>query len=265
MEAEVDQYEIHLQIKKKGKTQLAGVFGICYNDLQLDSFCKKMKTRHLQSKLKNIAEIEIKYKVQDCSNLPPAQTSEPTTASDPPHLVLPGPDTPDSPGDPGGPEETLTHPAFRADSCIVVVGTTGRGKTTTMNLYTGNTAATKAASHGTTTANSIYRDLNHPHYPVWLDTVGLDEADAETKNSDLVRSYLLKLQSAKVRWVHAVIWCVTPEDKKLQYLKDQAKVIRSFGNNSTRIWGNVIIIAKQGNNTNLQSFQVSGWLGDRND
>ena len=251
---EVNQFEIHLQIKRKGKSQMVGAFGICYNDLELDCFSQKMKTRHLQSQWKNIAEIEIKYKVEDCSRpTPPPESVVKAAVSQPPNLVLPGPDLPLDSVD-----NTLSSsPEFRSDSCIVVLGTTGRGKTTTMNLYTGNTAATKAASHGTTTANSIYRDLNHPHYPVWLDTVGLDEADAETKNSDLVRSYLLKLQSAKVRWVHAVIWCVTPEDKKLQYLKDQAKVIRSFGNNSTRIWGNVIIIAKQGNNTNLQSFQVS--------
>ena len=168
--------------------------------------------------------------------------------------MVAGPDLPPDTVDDIG----TASPDFQSDSCIVVVGTTGRGKTTTMNLYTGNTAATKAASHGTTTTNSIYRDLNNSHYPVWLDTVGLDEADAETNNSDLVRSYLLKLQSARVRWVHAVIWCITPEDKKLQYLKDQAKVIRSFGNNSTRIWGNVIIIAKQGNTVNQQSFQVRG-------
>ena len=257
--AEVDQYEIHLQIKRKGKTQTAGTFGICYADLQRDCFSRKMKTRQLQSQLKPLAEIEIKYKLEECSSAaPPPPEPVETSVSHPPNLALPGPDLPDLAQD--SLEDTGTvSPQFQPGSCIVVVGTTGRGKTTTMNLYTGNTAATKAASHGTTVTNSIYRDLLHPNYPVWLDTVGLDEADAERNNSDLVRSYLLKLQSAKVRWVHAVIWCITPEDKKLQYLKDQAKVIRSFGNNSTRIWGNVVIIAKQGNNTNQQSFQVRGW------
>ena len=258
---EVEQFEIHLQIKTKGKTKTAGTFGICYADLQRDRFSEKIKTRHLKSQLKSIAEIEIKYKVDDFSSPAPAPPPPPappetaeTAASHPPNQVLAGPDLP-----PDTLDDTFpASPDFRPNSCIVVLGTTGRGKTTTMNLYTGNNAATKAASHGTTTTNSIYPDLHHSHYPVWLDTVGLDEADAETNNSDLVRSYLLKLQSARVRWVHAVIWCITPEDKKLQYLKDQAKVIRSFGNNSTRIWGNVIIIAKQGNTVNQQSFQVRG-------
>ena len=94
-------------------------------------------------------------------------------------------------------------------------------------------------------------------------------------NSELVRSYLLKLKAAKVKWVHAVVWCITPEEKvfsglklktelrsemfqKLPYLKDQAEMIKLFGNNSKQIWRNVIIIAKQGNRSNHEaSFQVT--------
>ena len=90
-----------------------------------------------------------------------------------------------------------------------------RGKTTTMNLYTGNTAATASlsATQGITNKNCIYQDVLHHNYPVWLDTVGLDHGDANINNSDLVKSYLMALQSAKVRWVHALIWCITPECK----------------------------------------------------
>ena len=49
-------------------------------------------------------------------------------------------------------------PNFHPNSCIIVLGTTGRGKTTTMNLYTGNTADTGDASHSTTKTNKIYHD-----------------------------------------------------------------------------------------------------------
>ena len=43
----------------------------------------------------------------------------------------------------------------------------------------------------------------------------------------------------------------------MQYLKDQAEVIKLFGNNSKQIWRNVIIIAKQGSRNNHKtSFQV---------
>ena len=113
------------------------------------------------------------------------------------------------------------RPNFRKNSCIVVLGTTGRGKTTTMNLFTGNKEPTGNASHSTTKANRLYGDLLPEHevraegvgYPVWLDTVGLDESDADVTNGDLVRSYLRVLQCFKIEWVHAVVWCITPEDK----------------------------------------------------
>ena len=46
--------------------------------------------------------------------------------------------------------------------------------------------------------------------------------------------------------------------QKLPMLKDQAEMIKLFGNNSKQIWRNVIIIAKQGNRSNHEaSFQVT--------
>merc|ERR1719389_581033 len=56
----------------------------------------------------------------------------------------------------------------------------------------------------------LYPDLHHPDNPLWLDTVGLDDADSMKNNSELVTSYLFKLKAAKVKWVHAVVWCITP-------------------------------------------------------
>ena len=90
-----------------------------------------------------------------------------------------------------------------------------------MNLFTGNKEPTGNASHSTTKANHLYGDMLPEHevseegvgYPVWLDTVGLDESDADVTNGDLVRSYLRVLQCFKIEWVHAVVWCITPEDK----------------------------------------------------
>ena len=103
------------------------------------------------------------------------------------------------------------------------------------------------------------RPPNFPtvHWPVWLDTVGLDEGGASAANSDLVRSYLRALKAARIKWLHAIIWCITPEDKKLQHLKDQAQVIKLFGRKSQSIWKNVIIIAKEGKSKNhVRNFQV---------
>ena len=45
--------------------------------------------------------------------------------------------------------------------------------------------------------------------------------------------------------------------QKLQYLKDQAEVIKMFGEKSQNIWKNVVIIAKEGKVLNHSlNFQV---------
>lgn len=254
---EVNQYQIELQIKKisknfkfqKFQTKTVGSFGICYNDMELDSLSEKLKTRQLRSEVNLVDGIEIKYKVCDSSSQ--RAVSPPVRVSTPPHSV-PAPDTPDTPCL----LSESVSPEFRLRSCVVVLGSTGRGKTTTMNLYTSNTAETGGATHSTTQETRLYPDLHHPDNPLWLDTVGLDDPDSMKNNSELMRSYLLKLKDAKVKWVHAVVWCITPEEKKLPYLKDQAEMIKLFGNNSKQIWRNVIIIAKQGNRSNHEaSFQ----------
>ena len=35
----------------------------------------------------------------------------------------------------------------------------------------------------------------------------------ENTVGELVTSYLFKLKAAKVKWVHAVVWCIAPEEK----------------------------------------------------
>ena len=214
---EISQYQVELQIKQKFQTKTVGTFGICYQDMEQDSFTRRMKTRQLRSQLNIIDKIEIKYKVCDSSYGSSLSPRAPLAAAPPvsppsgrpstPPNSVPGHDKPDHPRARSG------SPQFRPQSCIVVLGSTGRGKTTTMNLYTSNTAETGGASYSTTQETTLYPDLHHPHHPVWLDTVGLDDADSIDNNSELVRSYLLKLKSAKVKWVHAVIWCIAPEEK----------------------------------------------------
>ena len=103
-----------------------------------------------------------------------------------------------------------------------VVGTTGRGKTTTMNLFTGNKVSflEKEGALSESDLGSCWRrcpqrdqgkqdlsgvlqplrqvahlnfetllqDLLHTDqvWPAWMDTVGLDEGDAEHVNGELV-------------------------------------------------------------------------------
>ena len=55
---------------------------------------------------------------------------------------------------------------------------------------------------------------------------------------------------------------VSPDNpQKLQYLREQAAVIKLFEERFTSIWENVIILAKEGKEDTKQSFQVQSILG----
>ena len=232
---DLEQYEVDLEIMRNGERKIVGSFGICRADIESQHY-QKIRLRKLDSKMKSFPVIEIKYKVFEGRPTTPLAntnvihvtanngTDTNNEQSNGNSLSM---DKVDSTSD-GPLNLPLTElkpqhlrPHFRKNSCIVVLGTTGRGKTTTMNLFTGNTEPTGNASHSTTKSNRLYGDKLPEHtsgedgvgYPVWLDTVGLDESDADVTNGDLVRSYLRVLQCYKIEWVHAVVWCITPEDK----------------------------------------------------
>ena len=219
---EVDQYEVRIQIMTKLERKIIGQFGICSEDVQQHNNDKK-KLKNLKSMLKEIQDIDIKYKIclSNTQQNQPSLNSE--TLPNVPEIVIEEP----SPTCLSEEVDTGPLPHFRPNSCVIVLGTTGRGKTTTMNLYTGNTADTGDTSHSTTRVNSIYHDhrVGHEQFPVWLDTVGLDEAGADTNNSDLVRSYLRMLHSTRIEWVHAIVWCIAPEEKVIKLFYEIAFAI----------------------------------------
>ena len=273
---ELPQYEVQLQVMLNGERRIIGIFGVGLEDVRQSMDHQKMKLRSLQSEIKEVQDIDIKYKVSKVQTSPSEShqgnqclPNVPQTESCSTHFESHHP-----PNQVSGEAQSFTDsvdflpepvPNFHPNSCIVVVGTTGRGKTTTVNLYTGNTAETGSASHSTTRVSGLYHhqmsgagaEGARVHWPVWLDTVGLDESDASATNSDLVRSYLRLLQATRIQWLHAIIWCITPEDKKLQHLKDQAQVIKLFGRKTQSIWKNVVIIAKEGKSRSHDlNFQV---------
>ena len=269
---ELPQYEVQLQIMLNGERKIVGLFGVGLEDVRQSMDHQKMKLRSLQSEIKEVQDIDIKYKVSKVQTSPSESSNQclpnvPQTQSCSTHFQS---HQPKEVSEESQSNDALDFsqepiPNFHPNSCIVVLGTTGRGKTTTVNLYTGNMAETGSASHSTTRASGLYHQQmsaageqgTRVHWPVWLDTVGLDESDATMTNSDLVRSYLRLLQATRIQRLHAIIWCITPEDKKLQHLKDQAQVIKLFGRKSQSIWKNVIIIAKEGKSKNHDlNFQV---------
>ena len=59
------------------------------------------------------------------------------------------------------------------NSCILVVGTTGTGKTSTVNIFTGNDLPVGDSAQAVTSETVAVEDKIHPKAPVWLDNPGL--------------------------------------------------------------------------------------------
>ena len=193
---DLHQYQVAIQLMLEGRRK-----PLTHLDLSLqDIDPSKVKNKTLKSTLKEFQAVEIKYKLEPVENVigdEDRKSHEKATKDSLDNSDI----------------EKIAY--FERNSCIIVVGTTGRGKTTTMNLYTGNTAETSNASHGTTRSNGVYKDLRpgHEGYPIWLDTIGLDEGGAELSNGDLIKQYLKTMQTHRIEKVHAIIWCITAESK----------------------------------------------------
>ena len=58
-------------------------------------------------------------------------------------------------------------------SCVLLVGTTGTGKTSTANIYTGSELPTGSAAHSVTEITQVCRDSIHDNAPMWIDNPGV--------------------------------------------------------------------------------------------
>jgi len=128
------------------------------------------------------------------------------------------------------------------NSCILVVGTTGTGKTSTVNIYTGNNLKVGHSAHAETGETITVEDKNHPGAPAWIDNPGW--SDTEGRSDAIVFKDLLKhMQTSKLHKVAAVVWCVLPQIRMDSVLQAQARFIDMFTDKG-RIWSNVIILCK---------------------
>ena len=64
-------------------------------------------------------------------------------------------------------------------SCILVVGTTGTGKTSTVNIYTGSNLQVGDSAQAVTGNTLAVEDEIHPGAPVWIDNPGRQLIKAE--------------------------------------------------------------------------------------
>ena len=134
---------------------------------------------------------------------------------------------------------------------MVLVGTTGTGKTTCLNIYTGNNLATGESALGVTKETDCVDDLIHQDGPKWLDNPGWSDAEGRS-DSGIFKSLLRHLQDNQCYQVKCVVWCVMPTPRMDAVLQEQARFIHNLvtddesteENEEGRIWSNVLIVCK---------------------
>merc|ERR1711892_1031347 len=69
---DLEQYGVELEIMKNGERKLIAAFGICLSDIESQHF-QKTKLRKIDSQMKSLQAIEIKYKVFEGKPLTPVE------------------------------------------------------------------------------------------------------------------------------------------------------------------------------------------------
>jgi len=131
------------------------------------------------------------------------------------------------------------------DSCVVVVGTTGTGKTSTINIYTGSDLKVGEGAQSVTGNTIAVEDKLHADAARWIDNPGWSDSDGRSDNL-VFKELLSHMQQNDLPMVKAVVWCVLPQPRMDSTLQAQAKFIDMFTDKSDKgkIWANVVIVCK---------------------
>ena len=89
-----------------------------------------------------------------------------------------------------------------------------------------------------------YQRMDDIHSPVWVDTVGWD--DAECEDEDNFKEVLRFIAKNDITRVQAIVWNVIPNVRRDALLSKQASLIDMF--KPKEIWNNVVIVLKQSMN-----------------
>ena len=162
--------------------------------------------------------------------------------------------------------ETIELPDWYQNSCVVILGDTGLGKSTIVNLCTGNNAACGSTAEAVTRKNTVYDDILHgAKFPKWMDTIGLNDASNENSSFLIFQKFLQALKEQNITAVYAIIWAITPSMRETKDFDDQASKIEAIFRNininddvnsesKTDIWKNVILLCEK-SFKDKQSFQ----------
>merc|ERR1712106_6415 len=88
--------------------------------------------------------------------------------------------------------------------CIICVGSTGTGKSSTVGKSTGVQTRAGSGTERVTMHCEIHRSLTDDQEPVWVDTVGWD--DAECEDEETFRDILRFINKYDITKVSAIIW-----------------------------------------------------------
>ena len=129
--------------------------------------------------------------------------------------------------------------------CILVVGSTGNGKTSTINIYTGAKEEVGDSVRSETQVTKTVEDIKHPGGVPWVDNPGWADTGGKSDNQT-VKDLLKHLAKENFQFVDAVVWCVSPNERMDKTLQTQAKLIDMLTQDQDwgKIWSNVIILCK---------------------
>jgi len=125
-------------------------------------------------------------------------------------------------------------------SCILVVGSTGTGKSTLIGMCTGLSVATSGGSNECTQDIQEFEDEEGL---MWVDSVGFDGTDSTRSDEEAFQYILRFLQEHGISHVAGIIWTVNPDGRMTAKLQKQAWLINQF--KAVSVWDNVIIAVKK--------------------
>ncbi|XP_040569415.1 uncharacterized protein [Lepeophtheirus salmonis] len=129
------------------------------------------------------------------------------------------------------------------EECIIVVGSTGSGKSSTISKCTGLPIKSGDGHRSITKFSSVYEGQDLQGKSIyWVDTVGWDDLDGD--DVETFQDILKFINRYNIRLVRAIVWNVHPGSiRQDATLHKQAHLINQFADK--RIWNNVVIICKQ--------------------
>jgi len=128
-------------------------------------------------------------------------------------------------------------------SCILVVGSTGSGKSTLIGLCTGAEVKTSSETGECTLEISEFKEVGKEDGPSWIDSVGFDGTNIERTNKEAFQYILRFLQEKNISHMVGIIWTVNPDNRESAQLQDQAKLINEF--KEVKVWDNVMVLVKR--------------------